>query len=424
MADSEFTKGRRVVVTGMGGITPLGLDMPTTWRKAVEGQSGIAKITHFNSEGFSCNIAGEVKGFDPLNYFDAKEVKKLDLFTQFAVAAACEALVDAGCDKAKEGSLPYDNDMCGCILGVGIGGIAVLERNHEQYLNGGPRKISPFLIPGMITNMGPGIIGIRNSLKGVNYTIQSACTSASHALGEAYRMVRSGLQDMVVTGGAEAAITPIGIGGFCSMKALSTRNEDPARASRPFDRDRDGFVMGEGSVVLIVESLEGAMARGAKIYGEIVGYGFSCDAYHMTAPCVDGAGAVAAMRAALKSGGISPNMVDYVNAHGTSTPANDVAETVAIKTVFGTHANERLLVSSTKSVTGHLLGAAGAVEAAFCLKALQESIVPPTATLENPDEGCDLDYVQGSARSVPLKIAVSNSFGFGGTNAALVFAKI
>jgi len=413
-------RGRRVVVTGLGGVTPLGLNMQSTWEGAIEGRSGIGAITRFNAEAFACRFAGEVKNFDASSYFDSKEVKKVDLFTQFAVAAAREAMLDAGCiDK-----LPYENAKTGCILGVGIGGLAVLEKNHEQYLSGGPRKISPFLIPGMITNMGPGIIAIKHSLKGVNYTIQSACTSASHALGEAYRMVSCGLQDMVVTGGAEAAITPIGIGGFCSMKALSTRNDDPQTASRPFDRDRDGFVMGEGAVLLVVESLEGALARGAKIYGEIIGYGFSCDAFHMTAPCVDGAGAAASMRAALAYAGISPEEVDYVNAHGTSTPANDVAETAAIKTVFGAHAKEGLAVSSTKSVTGHLLGAAGAIEAAFCLKALREGIIPPTATLQNPDTDCDLDYVQGVARRKAIKIAASNSFGFGGTNATLVFAKI
>jgi 3-oxoacyl-[acyl-carrier-protein] synthase II len=413
-------RGRRVVVTGIGGVTPLGLDMKETWEGAIQGRSGIGAITRFNAEAFACRFAGEVKNFDPNNYFDAKEVKKVDLFTQFAVAAAREAMTDAGCGD----TLPYENARVGCILGVGIGGLAVLEKNHEQYLTGGPRKISPFLIPGMITNMGPGIIGIKHGLKGVNYTIQSACTSASHALGEAYRMVSCGLQDMVVTGGAEAAITPIGIGGFCSMKALSTRNDDPQTASRPFDRDRDGFVMGEGAVALVVESLENALARGAAIYGEIIGYGFSCDAFHMTAPCVDGAGAVASMQAALAYAGIRPEEVDYVNAHGTSTPANDVAETAAIKTVFGTYAREGLAVSSTKSVTGHLLGAAGAVEAAFCLLALKNGIIPPTATLQNPDPECDLDYVQGKARKKDIRIAASNSFGFGGTNATLIFGKI
>jgi 3-oxoacyl-[acyl-carrier-protein] synthase II len=417
--------GRRVVVTGLGSISPLGLNMEATWNEAKAGNSGIGRITRFEADAFSCRFAGEVKNFDPSLFFDAKEVKKVDLFTQFAVAAADEAMKDAGCNTHEGASkLPYDPRSIGCMLGVGIGGLAVLERNHEQYLKGGPKKISPFLIPGMITNMAPGIIGIKQGINGVNYTIQSACTSASHAIGEAFRMVSSGIQEMVLAGGAEAAITPVGIGGFCSMKALSTRNDDPTKASRPFDKDRDGFVMGEGSVILVIESFDGARARGAKIYGEIIGYGFSCDAFHMTAPCVDGAGAVQSMQSALACAGITPTAVDYVNAHGTSTPANDAAETAAIKTVFGDYAKAGLAVSSTKSVTGHLLGAAGAIEAAFCLKAIKEGVIPPTATLENPSADCDLDYVPKKARVKDINIAISNSFGFGGTNATIVFGKV
>lgn len=410
---------RRVVISGLGAVSPLGLDFKSSWSAAKEGKSGIAPITRFDSSLFACQIAGEVKDFDCTKYFNPKEARKVDLFTQFTVAAAQEALEEAGADK----ELPYDPGHVGCVMGVGIGGLSVLEKNHELYLTSGPKKISPFLIPGMITNMGPGIVAIRFGMKGVNYTIQSACSSATHALGEAYRMIADGRQEMVLAGGAEAAITPIGIGGFCSMKAMSTRNEEPTKASRPFDRDRDGFVMGEGAIALVLESLEGAKARNAHIYAEVLGYGFSCDAYHMTAPCTDGAGAVESMRNALMDAGLSPDSVQYVNAHGTSTPANDKTETLAIKRVFGDYALDGLLVSSTKSVTGHLLGAAGAIEAAFCCRAVAEGVVPPTMNLENPGEGCDLDYVAGEAREVDLKIVMSNSFGFGGTNATLILGR-
>jgi 3-oxoacyl-[acyl-carrier-protein] synthase II len=315
-------------------------------------------------------------------------------------------------------------ERIGCVLGIGIGGLATLEKYHEILLKDGPRRISPFLIPAMISNLGPGNVAIRLGLKGINYTITSACTSSTHAIGESYRLIADGLQDVVLTGGSESAVTPMGIGGFCAMKALSTRNDDPHKASRPFDRDRDGFVLGEGAAILVLEEYEHAQKRGAKIYAEVLGYGFSCDAYHISAPCVDGAGAVQCMRMALQSAGLSPEQVTYVNAHGTSTDANDVTETAAIKTAFGDWAKNGLLVSSTKSMTGHLLGAAGAIEALFCVRAISEDIVPPTANLDNPAEGCDLDYVPHKPRKTKVAVAISNSFGFGGTNATIVLGKV
>lgn len=299
----------------------------------------------------------------------------------------------------------------------------ILEKFHQAYLEGGPKKISPFLIPGMISNLGPGNVAIKYNLKGVNYTVTSACTSSTHAIGEAYRMIAEGLQDVMVTGGSESTVCPIGIGGFNALKALSTRNDEPEKASRPFDKDRDGFVLGEGCAILVLEALENAVKRGAPIYAEVLGYGSSCDAYHMTAPCVDGEGAVRCMQNAIEWAGVKPDQVDYLNAHGTSTPANDTSETAAIKSVFGEHAKKGLLVSSTKSMTGHLLGAAGAIEAAFSVLAIKDGVVPPTINLDNPDEGCDLDYVAHKAREREVRVAMSNSFGFGGTNATLVFGK-
>ena len=409
---------RRVVVTGIGIISPLGLSAPATWDAAKSGRSGVGPVTRFDASQFSAQIAAEVKGFDPSPYIEVKELKKVDLFSQYAIAAAQEAW-----DAAKlEGTLDNPSRF-GCILGVGLGGLPILEKFHQAYLEGGPRKISPFLIPAMIANLAPGNLAIRFGLKGVNYTVTSACTSASHAIGESYRMIAEGLQDVVLTGGAESTVSPIGIGGFCALKALSTRNDQPEKASRPFDRDRDGFVLGEGSAILVLEDLERAKRRGAPILAEMVGYGFSCDAYHITAPAPEGAGAVQCMQEALRTAGLRPEQVQYVNAHGTSTPANDVSETAAIKQVFGAYAREGLLVSSTKSMTGHLLGAAGAVEAAFSIFTLHDQIVPPTINLENPDEGCDLDYVANAARQAPVEAAMSNSFGFGGTNASIVFKR-
>ena len=409
---------RRVVVTGLGLLSPVGNSVRDGWQAVKSGKSGISEITRFDAAAFASRIAGQVKDFDPTTVVEAKEVKKLDEFSLFALAATQEAW-----ENANLASADYDGDKMGCILGVGIGGLITLEKYHQAYLEGGPKKISPFLIPAMISNLGPGNIGIRYGLKGVNYSIASACTSANHAIGEAYRMIAEGLQDVMVTGGAESAITPSSVGGFCSMKALSTRNDAPTKASRPFDKDRDGFVLGEGSAILVLESLESAEKRGAPICAEVAGYGFSCDAYHITSPCVDGAGAIQSMQMALQGAGVEPEDVKYVNAHGTSTPANDKTETLAIKSVFGEHAKNGLLVSSTKSMTGHLLGAAGAIESVFTTLAIADGIAPPTINLDNPDEGCDLDYVAHEARETEIGCAISNSFGFGGTNATLVFKK-
>ncbi|MEI6517231.1 MAG: beta-ketoacyl-ACP synthase II [bacterium] len=409
---------RRVVVTGIGIISPLGNTRQESWAGAKEGRSGVGQITRFDAAAFATHFAAEVKGFSPDPFIEFKEQKKQDLFSQYAVAGAHEALTDA---KLLGDKTSYDAAKMGCVLGVGIGGLMILEKYYAAYLEGGPKKISPFLIPGMISNLGPGNVAIKYGLKGVNYTVTSACTSSTHAIGEAFRMIADGMQDMMVTGGAESTVSPVGIGGFCALKALSTRNDDPQRASRPFDKDRDGFVLGEGCTIMVLEALDNAVKRGAQIYGEVLGYGTSCDAHHMTAPSVDGEGAINCMRNALQWAGLNPNDIGYLNAHGTSTPANDSSETAAIKTVFGAWAHNGLLVSSTKSMTGHLLGAAGAIEAAFCLLAMRDSIVPPTINLDNPDEGCDLDYVPHKARQHKVQIAMSNSFGFGGTNASLIF---
>ena len=407
---------RRVAITGLGIISPLGITRESTWTAAKEGKSGVGPITRFDASAFATHIAAEVKGFSADAFIEVKDQKKQDLFSQYAIAATHEALEDA----KLLGQSTYEKPKMGCILGVGIGGLNILEKYHQAYLEGGPRKISPFLIPGMISNLGPGNVAIKYGLQGVNYTVTSACTSSTHAIGEAFRMIADGLQDVVVTGGSESTVCPIGIGGFNALKALSTRNEDPEKASRPFDADRDGFVLGEGCAILVLEDLETAVKRGAKIYAEVLGYGFSCDAYHMTAPSEGGEGAVACMRHALESAGVKPEQVDYLNAHGTSTPANDISETQGIKTVFGDWAKKGLLVSSTKSMTGHLLGAAGAIEAAFCTLAIRDGVVPPTINLDNPQEGCDLDYVAHKARTHKVNVAMSNSFGFGGTNASIV----
>ena len=406
---------RRVVVTGIGIISPLGNTTSETWEAAKQGKSGIGKITRFDASKFSSQIAGEVKNFDAANFMDGKEVKKHDLFSHYAIAASAEARRDAGYSEQD-----YRPERMGCILGVGLGGLGTLEKYHGTYLEAGPRRISPFLIPALISNLAAGNVAMQHNLKGVNYVTTSACTSATHAIGEAFRMIADGIQDLVFTGGAESTVTPMGIGGFCACKALSTRNDEPQRASRPFDRDRDGFVLSEGGVVLVLEEYGAAKKRGARIYAEVLGYGFSCDAYHITAPHPDGEGAVNCMRMALKWAGLNAEQVRYVNAHGTSTPANDMTETAAVKKVFGAFAKEGLMVSSTKSMTGHLLGAAGAIEAAFCALAVAEGVVPPTINLDNPDECCDLDYVAHEARQVKVDYAMSNSFGFGGTNGTLI----
>ena len=410
---------KRVVITGIGALSPIGNDLKSTWEGVLAGRSGVGKITQFDASDFSAQISAELKDFDPESVVPKKELKRYDRFSICALAAADEAWNDSGLTNH---TIP--KHRLGSIVGVGIGGLDTLETNAKALYAGGPRKVSPFLIPAMISNLAPGNIAIKHGLQGVNYVVTSACTSGTHALGEAFRMVRDGIQDVVVAGGAEAAITPLAVAGFARMRALSTRNDEPEKASRPFDKDRDGFVMGEGAAMLVVESLESAEARGAKIYAEVTGYGFSCDAYHITSPAEGGEGAIQSMQGALKCAGMKPEEVDYINAHGTSTPVNDPAETNAIKSVFGAHAKEGLLVSSTKSMTGHLLGAAGGIEAVFCAMALKEGIVPPTMNLDNPDEGCDLDYVANEARKVEIKTAISNSFGFGGTNATIALKKV
>ena len=383
----------------------------------MQGRSGIRKIERFPADGFASRIAGEVPDFKAEDYIEAKEIKKMDLFIQYAFGAAVMAVEDSGLKIEGEFA-----EAVGVIIGVGLCGLDTIEVTHKALLDGGPRKISPFFIPKVISNLAAGHVAIRYGAKGVNWTPTSACASGSHAIGEAFHLIRRGLQDAVIAGGAESAITPLGVGGFASMKALSTRNDEPQRASRPFDKERDGFVIGEGSGVLILEEREQALRRGAKIYAEVIGYGANGDAYHMTAPAPEGEGAARCMRLALKDAGIAPSEVDYINAHGTSTEYNDANETIAIKTVFGEQA-AKLPVSSTKSMTGHLLGAAGAVEGVYCVLALQQGMLPPTINYENPDPACDLDYVPNQARKADIKVALSNSFGFGGTNASVIFRR-
>ncbi len=409
---------RRVVITGMGAVTPLGVGVRPTWDAVLAGTSGVGPITRFDATGFSTTIAAEVKGFDPEDFIDRKEIKRMDPFIHYAMAAAHMAMEDAG--------LSIDAALAprtGVYMGSGLGGLSTLERYHKAYLlEGGPRKISPFFIPMLISNLAPGHIAMRYGAKGPNITTTTACAASSHAMGEGMHAIRNGVCDVVISGGAEATVTPLGLGGFCSMKALSDRNDDPTHASRPFDKDRDGFVMGEGSAILVLEELEFARKRGAKIYAELCGYGASADAHHVTAPAPGGEGAVRAMAAAIADAGISPASVDYVNAHGTSTPYNDLYETMAIKTVFGERARS-LPVSSTKSMTGHLLGAAGALEGMFCSLAIRDGVLPPTVNYTTPDPECDLDYVPNVPRRQPVRYALSNSFGFGGTNSVLLFRR-
>jgi 3-oxoacyl-[acyl-carrier-protein] synthase II len=409
---------RRVVVTGVGLVTGLGIGTQPTWQALLEGRSGVGDITLFDPSQHSTRFAAEVKGFEPTNWVEKKEVKKMDRFIQFAVAAADMAMKDARYEIA-----PGTHDMTGVYIGSGIGGFATIEREHETLLKQGPRKISPFFIPAAIVNLASGWISIRTGAKGPNSATCTACTSSAHAVGDSFRLIQRGEADVMIAGGSEAAITPLAVGGFCSMRALSTRNEDPPRASRPFDRDRDGFVMGEGSGVVILEELEHARRRDASIYCELVGYGMSADAFHISAPCEDGDGAVRVMRRALKDAGIEGSEIGYVNVHGTSTPQGDKVEVIALKTVFGAHAKEGLAISSTKSMTGHLLGAAGGLEAGVTALALREQVLPPTINVENQDPECDLDVVPNQARKVKLRYALSNSFGFGGTNGALVFKR-
>jgi 3-oxoacyl-[acyl-carrier-protein] synthase II len=409
---------RRVVVTGMGLVTPLGTGVEKNWDALIAGRSGIRRISRFsNLEAYPSQIAGEVPDFSPADFIEPKEIKKMDLFIQYAVAAAAMAMTDSGLNIDTELA-----EQVGVIIGVGLCGIDTIETTKEAILQGGPRKISPFFIPKVISNLAPGQIAIRHGAKGINLTPTSACASGTHAIGEAYHLIRRGLQDAVITGGAESAITPLAVGGFAAMKALSTRNDEPERASRPFDRDRDGFVIAEGSGVLILEERERALQRGAKIYAEVVGYAANGDAHHMTAPAPEGEGAARCMRLALKDAGLAPTDVDYINAHGTSTEYNDANETMAIKKVFGEQA-AKLAVSSTKSMTGHLLGAAGAVEGVFSALSLHHGLIPPTINYDNPDPQCDLDYVPNEARKADLKVVLSNSFGFGGTNACVILRR-
>jgi 3-oxoacyl-[acyl-carrier-protein] synthase II len=409
---------RRVVVTGIGLVTPLGTGIEKNWDALIAGRSGIRRISRFsNIDGYPSQIAGEVPDFSPADFIEPKEIKKMDLFIQYAVAAAAMAMTDSGLNIDTELA-----EQVGVIIGVGLCGIDTIETTKEAILQGGPRKISPFFIPKVISNLAPGQIAIRHGAKGINLTPTSACASGTHAIGEAYHLIRRGLQDAVITGGAESAITPLAVGGFAAMKALSTRNDEPERASRPFDRDRDGFVIAEGSGVLILEERERALQRGAKIYAEVVGYAANGDAHHMTAPAPEGEGAARCMRLALKDAGLAPTDVDYINAHGTSTEYNDANETMAIKKVFGEQA-AKLAVSSTKSMTGHLLGAAGAVEGVFSALSLHHGLIPPTINYDNPDPQCDLDYVPNEARKADLKVVLSNSFGFGGTNACVILRR-
>lgn len=408
---------RRVVVTGIGMVSPCGNNLKENWENLVNGKSGISYITHFDATNFPARIAGEVKNLNAEDFVDKKDAKRLDPFLIYALAAAKMAVEDSGLVIKEEFA-----ERVGVMVGAGMGGLQTIEKYHSACLEGGPRKISPFFIPYSIVNMAPGLISIEYGAKGPNLSIVTACATSTHCIGEAFECILRGDADVIITGGAEGTITPLAIGGFCSMKALSTRNDEPQKASRPFDRDRDGFVMGEGGAILILEELEFAKKRGARIYAEVVGYGLSGDANHMTAPDPQGDGAYRCMKMAINDASISPDEIDYINAHGTSTYYNDLYETMAIKRLFGDRAY-KIPVSSTKSMTGHLLGAAGAVEAAITIMAIVSNVVPPTINYENKDEGCDLDYVPNTAREVKIKYAMSNSFGFGGTNAALVFKK-
>jgi 3-oxoacyl-[acyl-carrier-protein] synthase II len=408
---------RRVVVTGIGLICGSGKTKEEVWSNLLAGRSSIGSISRFEASAFPVRIASEVKGFDPFKFFEKKEVKKMDLFIHYAVAAAQEAMDDSGLAITEQNA-----EHVGSYIGSGIGGFGVIEREHEKFLKGGPGKISPFFIPAAIVNLAAGHVSIRFGAKGPNSATCTACSTGAHAVGDSFKIIQRGDADAMICGGAEAAITPMGVGGFAAMRALSTRNDDPEHASRPFDADRDGFVIGEGAGVLILEELEHARARGAKIYAEMVGYGMSSDAFHITQPSEDGDGAVRVMRNAIKDAGLETNDIDYINAHGTSTYYNDKLETLAIKRVFGDSAYS-IPVSSTKSMMGHLLGAAGGVEAGLIALALRDQIVPPTANYEKPDPECDLNYVPNTARRVPLKHALSNSFGFGGTNAALLMRR-
>lgn len=408
---------KRVVITGLGIISPVGTGLETFWSSLTAGVSGIGPVTRFDPALFKTKIAGEVTDFEPTRYIDKKEARRMDRFTQYAVAATGMALEDASLDLEAE-----DRDRIGVILGSGVGGIETLEEQARVLAEKGPGRVSPFFVPMMIANMGAGQIAISHCLRGPNITSVSACASSSNAIGDAFKMLQYGRADVMITGGAEAAITPLAMAGFISMKAMSTRNEEPEKASRPFDLERDGFVIGEGAAILILETLEHALKRGARIYAELAGYGSTCDAYHMTAPDPEGHGAANSMKEALWDAGIEPSAVDYINAHATATPPGDKAETLAIKKIFGEHAY-KVAISSTKSMTGHLLGASGGLEAMVCILAIENGVIPPTINYEQPDPDCDLDIVPNTARKAKVDVALSNSFGFGGHNATLVFKR-
>ena len=409
---------RRVVITGLGIVCPVGNSIAEAWSNITAAKSGITRITKFDASTFACQIAGEVKGFDIADYVQPKEARRMDAFIHYGMAAAIQAVKDAGIEVTPENA-----ERIGCVIGSGIGGLPLIEDTHAALTAGGARKISPFFVPGSIINMIAGNLSIMFGFKGPNYALVSACTTSNHCIGDAGRLIEYGDVDMVVAGGAEATISPLGVGGFAAMRALSTRNDDPETASRPWDKGRDGFVLGEGAGVLVLEEYEHAKRRGAKIYAELAGYGMSADAYHMTAPCEDGDGANRCMSNALRNAGLNPDDIDYINAHGTSTPLGDVAETMAVKRCFGDHAR-KLVVSSTKSMTGHLLGAAGGIEAVFSALAVHHQIAPPTANLVDIDPACDLDYAPLTAREMPIRAALSNSFGFGGTNGTLIFKRL
>jgi 3-oxoacyl-[acyl-carrier-protein] synthase II len=407
----------RVVITGIGLISPLGLDRERTWAGLLAGQSGIGPITKIDAAEYTSRIAGEVRGFDPTQFIEKKEARKMDAFSHYAIAATREALDDSGLTIDASNA-----EQIGVYIGSGIGGLPLLERTHTDLLKRGPRRISPFFIPGMILNLAAGNVSILFGAKGPNLALATACATGTHAIGESYRLIREGYCEAMIAGGTEAGIAGLSLGGFCAMKALSTRNEEPERASRPFDAERDGFVMGEGAGVVILERLEAATQRGARIYAEVVGYGISGDAYHISAPSEDGDGAIRAMRMALQRSGVQPTDVDYINAHGTSTPAGDRVETMAVKKVFGEHAH-KLAFASTKSMTGHLLGAAGGLETAVAALAVHQDVVPPTINYEHPDPECDLDCVPNESRKMTVRMALNNSFGFGGTNATILLCK-
>jgi len=407
----------RVVVTGFGAITPVGLTAKANWDSLMQMKSGVASITLFDASQYSSRIAAEVKGFEPEKHFPVKELKRIGRFIQFAMVAGTEAIAHSGIDLKA-----MDRTRAGACVGVGIGGLAEIQSEYWTVREKGPKRVSPFFIPSVIGNLAAGQLSIKFGLQGPNTCITTACSSSAHAVGESFRLIQRGDQDVMVAGGAEAVVCELGVGGFCSMRALSERNDAPEKASRPFDKDRDGFVIGEGSAILILESLEHARKRGANIYAEVVGYGLNADAFHLTSPSPEGEGAARCMRLALKDAQLNPESIDYVNAHGTSTPVGDVNETLAIKSVFGDHAY-RLAVSSTKSLTGHLLGAAGAVEALYCIQALGEQVAPGTANLDNPSPECDLNFVPHQPQPRKMEYVLSNSFGFGGTNGTLIFKK-